>query len=105
MTPSAVCVQAVVLQTKFSLSSKFLRNLGSMQKTSTHALSTSRKRTTGLLVKSLVESFGRTVLSHCVPAQKYLSLSAELNHNRSPLVLYCDKQGRLQGGGIAPLKT
>ena len=98
----------------FSLSSKFLRYLGNMQKTSTHALSTSRKHTTGLLVKSLVECFGRTVLttvcywpsSHCIPAHKFLSLSAELNHNRSPLVLYCDKQGRIQGGGtIAPPKT
>ena len=52
MIPSAVCVPTVVLQTKFSLSSKFLRYLGSMQKTSTQALSTSRKHTTGLLVKS-----------------------------------------------------
>ena len=38
-----------------SLSSKILRNLGSIIKTSSHALSTSRKHTTGFLVKSFGE--------------------------------------------------
>jgi len=35
MIPSAVFVPAIALQPRFSLSSKFLRNLGSMPKTST----------------------------------------------------------------------
>jgi len=38
---------------EISLPSKFLWNLGSMPKTSTHALSTSRKHKTGVLVKYL----------------------------------------------------
>ena len=38
-----------------SLSSKFLRNLGSMLKVSSHALSTLRKHMTGFLVKSFGE--------------------------------------------------
>ena len=48
MIPSAVFTLAIALQTKISLSSKFLRNLGSMPKTFTHVLSTSRKHTTRL---------------------------------------------------------
>ena len=51
MMPSAVFVPAVALQTKFSLYSKFSRNLGSMPKTSTYVLSTSRKHTSRFLVK------------------------------------------------------
>ena len=46
-----------------SLSSKFLRNLGSMPKTSTHALSNSRKHTTGFLLKRFVERCGSMVLT------------------------------------------
>ena len=38
MIPSAVFVPAAAPQTKFSLSTKFLRNLGSMPKTSLHML-------------------------------------------------------------------
>jgi len=57
----AVCVPALALQTKFSLFSKFLRNLGSRQKTSTHAFL--RKHTTGFIVKSLGECCGNTVLT------------------------------------------
>ena len=72
-----------------SLSGKFLRTLGNMPKTSTHALSTSRKHTIGLLVKRLVEccgsANGRTVLtaachwpsSHCILDQKFVSVSGE----------------------------
>jgi len=41
--PNAVYVPTAAPQTKFSLSSKFSRNLGSMPKLSTHVLSTSRK--------------------------------------------------------------
>ena len=78
-----------------SLFGKFLRNLGSMPKTSTYALSTSRKHTTGFLVKSFGEWCGSTVLtaasylpsSHCIPAPKLVSMSGKLNHNCSPLVL------------------
>jgi len=29
--------------------------------------------------------------SHCVPAQKFVSMSGKLNHDRSPLVLDSDK--------------
>jgi len=46
-----------------SLSSKFSRNLGNMQKTSTHILFTSRKHTTGFLVKSFGRCCGSTVLA------------------------------------------
>jgi len=60
-----------------SLSSKILRNLGSMLRTSSHALSTSRKHMTGFLVKSFGERCMSTVLtaacywppSHYIPAQ------------------------------------
>ena len=41
-----------------SLSSKFLRNVGSMTKTSAYALSTSRKPNTGFFVKSLLREYG-----------------------------------------------
>jgi len=66
-----------------------------MQKMSTHVLLTSRKHMTRFLVKSFGECCGTTVLmaacycpsSHCVPAQKFMSVSTELNHNRSPLVV------------------
>jgi len=84
---------------RISLSSKFLRNLGSMLKTSSHVLSTSRKHKTGFLVKSFKEFSVSAVLttaccwpsSHCIPAQKLVSVLGELNHDRSPLVLNSDK--------------
>ena len=84
---------------QISLSSKFLRNLGSMPKTFTHVFSTSRKHTNGFLVKSFGECCGSTVLttafywpsSHCIPAQKFVSASRKLNNDRSPLVLDSDK--------------
>ena len=41
-----------------SLSSKFLRNVGSMPMTSAYALSTSRKHNTGFFVKSLLREYG-----------------------------------------------
>jgi len=55
MNPSAVFILAIGLQTEISLSGKFLRNHGSMPKTFTHVLSTSRKYTTEFLVKSCGE--------------------------------------------------
>ena len=98
MIPSAVYVVAAALQNKFPLSSKFLRNPGSMPKKSTHVLSTWGKYMAGFLVKSFWECCGSTVLtgascwpsSNYIPVQKIVSLSTELNHNRSSLVLYSD---------------
>jgi len=46
-----------------SLSSKFLRNLGSMLETSSHGMSTSRKHATGFLMKSFGECCVSTVLT------------------------------------------
>ena len=68
---------------QISLSSKFLRNLESMPNTSTHALSNSRKHTTGFLLKRFVERCGSMVLtdgrpsSNCIPDQKVVSVSGE----------------------------
>jgi len=84
MIPDAVFVAAVALQTKFPLSRKISRNLGSMPKTYTDVLSTSRKHTTGFLVKNVGDCCGSTVLtgascwpsSHCIPAQKFVSVAA-----------------------------
>jgi len=45
-----------------SHSGKYSRNPGSMPKTSTHVLSTSRKHKTGSFWKSFVECFGSTIL-------------------------------------------
>ena len=97
--PNVVFILAIVLQTKIPLSSKFLRNLGSMPKTFTHVLLTSRKHTIGFLMKSFGECCGSTVLatacywssSRCIPAQKFVSVSGKLTHNRSRLVLVSDK--------------
>ena len=52
MIPSAVFILPIALQTKISLSSKIVRNLGSMPTTFTHVSSTSKKYTIGFLVKS-----------------------------------------------------
>jgi len=65
----------------------------------TNALSTSRKHLTGFLVKSFAERCGCTVVTaacywpsrHCIPAQKFMSLSGELNHDYSPRALDSDK--------------
>ena len=82
-----------------SLSSKILRNLGGTLKTSSRTLSTSRKHTTGFLVKSFGECCVSTVLtaacywpsSNCISPRTFASVSGELNHDRSPLVLDSDK--------------
>jgi len=60
MIPSVVFVPALTLLTKFTLSSKFSRNLGS--KTSIYVLSTSKKHTTRFLVKSFGVCCGITVM-------------------------------------------
>ena len=81
MIPSAVFVPAVAaLQTKSSLSRKFLRNLGGMPKMVfiELVLSNARKHTTGFFVKSFGECCRSTVLtatcywpsSYCIPTQK-----------------------------------
>jgi len=85
--PSAVVVLAVAFKTKFSLSSKFSRNIKSMSK----------------VVQACFIDFGeccgRTVLmsacywppSHCIPAQMFVSVSVQLNHKCSPGVLDSDR--------------
>jgi len=70
-----------------------------MPNMSTHVLSTSKKHMTRSLEKSLGECCGSAVVatacyrptSHCISVQKFVSVSAELNHNRSSLVLDSDK--------------
>jgi len=62
-------------------------------------LSTLRKHVTGSVVKNFVESYMNTVLtaacyqpsSDSISAQKFVSVSAELNQNRSQWVLVSDK--------------
>ena len=61
MIPSAVCVVAAGLQNKFSLSSKFSRNLGSTPRTYTHVLSNSGK----YMARFLVKVFGGVVGVRC----------------------------------------
>jgi len=94
MIPTVVFVAAVALQNRYPLSRKFSRNPGSIPKIS----STSGKYMAGFLVKSFGECCSRMVLTgascwppnNCIPAQKIVSMSAELNHNRSALVLDSD---------------
>jgi len=71
MIPSAIFVLKVALHffvpdvALFSLFSNFSRNLASKPKTptSTHVLSTSKQRKTGILVKSIGECCGSTALT------------------------------------------
>jgi len=70
---------------------------------STHVLSTLREHTSGFLVKIFGECYESTVLtaacywpsSHCIPTKKFVSVSVELNHNRSPWALDINKQCRI----------
>jgi len=73
--PNAVFVAAVALQNKFPLARKFSRNPGSMPKTYTHVLSTSRKHTSGFLVKNFSGCCGSTVLTgaSCWPPLHFCS--------------------------------
>jgi len=74
---------AVAPQTKFSVSSKILRNLGSMPKKSKHVLSNLRKLITWSLGQNFGECCGRRVLtvscywqsSHCIHVQGFVSVS------------------------------
>jgi len=78
MIPSAVFVKAVTLPTKFQLFSKFFRNPGSIPKMFTNALSTSRKHTTGFLVKSFGGRCVCTVLTaacYCMAVKSLYSYS------------------------------
>ena len=61
--PSAVFVLDAAPQTKFSLSNKFSRNLGSMTKRSMHVYSNLRKHTIGFFVKSFGERRTNMVLT------------------------------------------
>ena len=98
MIPNELFVPAVALRIKISLSKKIFGK-SCMSKTSTRVLLTSRKHKTGSLVKSFGECHGGTVLmaacyrpsSHRIPSQKFVSVSAELNHNRSQWVLDSNK--------------
>ena len=76
---------------QISLTSKFLRNLGSMPKTSAHSLSTWESIRLGSLWKDLLWSVPRVWCwrpsSYCIHCQKFVSVSGELNHDRWPLLL------------------
>ena len=77
-----------------SLSRKILRNLGIMLKISAHALSISRKHTTEVPCEKLwgvLRECGVDGRQVTIPAQKFVSVSGELNHDRSPLMLDSDK--------------
>ena len=75
-------------------------NLGSMPKTSTHVLSTTRKHTRGIPKRSFRDCCKSTVLTAthywpsngCIPAHMFVSVSAEINPNRSPWVLDSNKK-------------
>ena len=81
--------QIFTLQQIFEKSWEYVKNVP------THVLSTSRKHKAGFLVKSFGKCCRSAVLtaacywplSHCIPAQKFVSVSGELNRDRSPLVL------------------
>jgi len=85
MIPSAVFVPAVALQTKFSLSTRFLRNLGSMPRRLYTCFVDLSKDLTSFLVKSFGECCGCAGLTaacywssgHCITAQKFVSVSGE----------------------------
>jgi len=101
MIPSALIARPYdySLQAKFSLSNKNLRKRWSMPKTSTHVLLTSRKQKTRFFVNIFEKCCGRTGLTtacywpsyHCIPAQKFVSVSVNLIQNLTPWVLDYDK--------------
>jgi len=126
MIPSAVFVAAVALQNKFPLSSKFSINLGSLPKTYMFCRPGESIYMAGFLVKRfggcLWEYSVMLTGASCWPSsnyilvQKIVSLSTELNHNRSascwtltmvcavttPLHSLC--QGLRTAGKIRPAK-
>jgi len=83
---------------QISILQQISRHPESMPKTSTHVLSTSGKHMAGFLMKSFWGRCGSTVLTgtscwpsnNCSLVEKIVSLSTELNHNRSALVLDSD---------------
>jgi len=117
MIPSTIFVVAVALQNKF-FSDKLTRNSGSKPKTCTHVLSNKGKYMAGFLVKSFGRFFFSTVVkdpffwpsSSCILVQKIVSLSMEVNHNRSTLVfvcgngVYCHHSSSLSRGYIKVLQ-
>jgi len=60
----------------------------------------------GFLMKSIGECCGNTMLmvacywssSNCIPAQKFMTVSEELNHRRLPWVMHSDKEVVKEGG-------
>jgi len=102
MISRAVFIAAVAPQNEFPLSSKFSRNPGSMSKTyGLHMFCRPREiiwRDSSCKALGGVVGSGSTVLtgascwpsSNCIPDQKIVSLSTELTHNRSALVLDSD---------------
>ena len=94
LIPSADFVAVVALQNKFPLSRNFREILGACQRC-IHMFCRPRESVwPGSLWKAL-GCCGSTVLmdascwpsNTCIPAQKIVSVSTELNHNRSALVL------------------
>jgi len=91
--PSAVLVAAVALQTKFALSSKFSRNVGSIPKLTCFV--DLGKAYNQVPREKLWRGYGSTALtgascwpsSNCIPVQKIVSMSTKSNHNHSALVL------------------
>jgi len=98
MIPSAVFVPAVALQTKFSLSSKFSRNLECAKDDHTCFVDFEKAhhRVSPVKLWGMLREYGidnRLLLtsSNCIPVRKFVSVPREINHNRSPLVLDSDK--------------
>ena len=98
--PSAVFVTAVALQTTFHSPETFWEILGVCRR---HLYMLCRPRES-IQPGSLWKAFGSGACvrccqppvmawpsSHCIPAQKFVSVSGELNHDSSPLVLDSDK--------------
>jgi len=94
MTPSAVFVPAVALQTKISLSQQiFEKSWEYVKNVYTFFVELDKAY---VRVKSFGEFCGGTVLTAACywpssPVQKFVSVSGELNHDRSPLVLDSNK--------------
>ena len=55
-----------------------------------------REKLSGVFRENGVDDRLLLAIKSLYPAQKFLSLSEELNQNCSPLVSYCGKQGRIQ---------
>jgi len=90
-------VLVVAIQVKFSLAANFRQTLNGGCQKCLHMFRWPRMHIASFLTKSLAE-YGvdnRLLLAtkslYSCPAQKFVSVSAELSHNRSPWVLDSDK--------------